>query len=152
VTVNGATNRITTGGYSYDANGNLTAMPLLSGMTYDVENRLTQVTHSSNGTDQYRYDPSNRRVWKKKPNGTEQTYFYGIDGRKLGTYSGTSSFTTVHQNVYFAGKLIWTEGAVAVNDRLGSVSSGGRRYFPYGEERTTTKECSRNRARSDGPS
>ena len=41
VNVNPATNRITTGGYSYDANGNLTAMPLLT-MRYDVENRLTQ--------------------------------------------------------------------------------------------------------------
>ena len=48
--VNPANNRITTGGYSYDANGNLAAMPLLT-LSYDVDNRLAQATHSSNGTD-----------------------------------------------------------------------------------------------------
>jgi RHS repeat-associated protein len=141
VLVDTATNHITTSGYAYDANGNLTAMPTLSSLVYDVDNRLITATHTSNGTDQYRYDPSNRRVWKKKPDGTQETYFYGLDGRKLGTYSGGTAgtpFATVHTNVYFAGKLIWAEGAAAVTDRLGSVVSGNRKYFPYGEEPTTT--------------
>jgi RHS repeat-associated protein len=46
----------------------------------------------------------------------------------------------MHTNVYFAGKLIWAEGAAAVTDRLGSVVSGNRKYFPYGEEPTTTAQ------------
>jgi RHS repeat-associated protein len=141
VLVDTATNHITTSGYAYDANGNLTAMPTLSSLVYDVDNRLITATHASNGTDQYRYDPSNRRVWKKKPDGTQETYFYGLDGRKLGTYSGGAAgtpFATVHTNVHFAGKLIWAEGAAAVTDRLRSVVSGNRKYFPYGEEPTTT--------------
>jgi YD repeat-containing protein len=32
-------------GYGYDANGNLTSMPLVT-MSYDVENRLVQATHT----------------------------------------------------------------------------------------------------------
>ncbi len=79
--VNPANNRITTSGYSYDANGNLTAMPMLT-LSYDIENRLKQATHSVNGTDQYAYDPSNRRVWKNDSLG-EKVYFYGVDGLRL---------------------------------------------------------------------
>ena len=33
-------------------NGNLTAMPMLT-LSYDIDNRLVQATHSVNGTDQY---------------------------------------------------------------------------------------------------
>jgi RHS repeat-associated protein len=36
--------------------------------------------------------------------------------------------------LYFAGNLIREQGQVVVLDRLGSVRSGGKRYFPYGEE------------------
>jgi RHS repeat-associated protein len=46
----------------------------------------------------------------------------------------------MHTNVYFAGKLIWAEGAAAVSDRLHSVVSGNRTYFPYGEEPTTSAQ------------
>jgi RHS repeat-associated protein len=46
----------------------------------------------------------------------------------------------MHTNVHFGGKLIWAEGAAAVTDRLGSVVSGNRKYFPYGEEPTTTAQ------------
>src|SRR5689334_3754528 len=58
-----ATNRIMSTGFSYDANGNMTASPLLTGVTYDVDNRLKTASG-----DQYGYDPSNKRIWKKKPN------------------------------------------------------------------------------------
>jgi RHS repeat-associated protein len=44
--------------------------------------------------------------------------------------------------LYFGGKLVKSDGAVVVTDRLGSVranSSGERMsYYPYGEERTST--------------
>jgi hypothetical protein len=62
VTVNPATNRITTGGYSYDANGKLPSMPTLS---YDIENHLVQAVGS--GTERYVYDSGNRRVWTAPP-------------------------------------------------------------------------------------
>jgi len=64
VLVDPATNRITTGGHSYDSNGNLTAMPMLT-MSYDVDNRLKEATHQVNGTERYVYDPSGQRVWKQ---------------------------------------------------------------------------------------
>jgi len=97
VTVNAATNRITTGGYSYDANGNLTAMPLLT-LSYDVENRVVQATHSSNGTDKYVYDPSNQRIWKKKPDGSERFTLFGLQGERLVSYSYSESYgyTSAH--------------------------------------------------------
>jgi len=41
--VDPATNHIV--GYGYDLNGNLTSMPLVT-MSYDVENRLVQATHT----------------------------------------------------------------------------------------------------------
>ena len=43
------TNRINSlHGFSYDANGNVTAMPGMTN-TYDAANRLTQVVHNSTG-------------------------------------------------------------------------------------------------------
>ena len=50
---NAATNRITTAGFSYDANGNLTQTPSVSGMSYDVENRLLAATG-----EHYRHGPA----------------------------------------------------------------------------------------------
>jgi hypothetical protein len=70
-------NRIMSPGFSYDANGNMTASPLLNGVTYDVDNRLK----AANG-DQYGYDASNKRIWKKKPDGSEEFYFFGAMGRE----------------------------------------------------------------------
>jgi RHS repeat-associated protein len=115
-------------------------MPTLSGFVYDIENRLTQVTHSQNGTDKYRYDPANRRVWHKQPNNNEVTIFYGLDGERMGRYAWTSNWVTWSTSVYFAGKLIWDDAGGVVTDRLGSVVTGNRKYFPYGEEPTTTSQ------------
>jgi len=138
VNVNPATNRITTGGYSYDANGNLTAMPLLT-MSYDVENRLAQATSSLDGADQYVYDPQGRRVWKNQtgsqgPSWT--TYFYGVDGNLLGRYE--SRYVSYYY-VYFGRKLIYSQIGPAgpvVEDRLASTVN----HFPYGEEPYTTQQ------------
>jgi RHS repeat-associated protein len=37
--------------------------------------------------------------------------------------------------VYFGGRLIQAAGTVVVVDRLGSNVTGGKRYFPYGQEK-----------------
>ena len=110
-------------------------MPLVT-MSYDVENRLVQATHTYNGTDHYVYDPSNRRVWKQEPT-RELIYFYGVDGTLLTTYRQQGQENV--NNVYFAGKLIWQGGAglgPATSDRLGSLTAN----YPYGEEYTTTDQ------------
>jgi RHS repeat-associated protein len=145
LTYDRATNRITTAGFSYDANGNLTVVPGVGTITYDVENRVT-----SAGGDTYAYDLSNRRI--KKNN---FVHFYAPDGRFLGIYiinytSPTISFTTVQTHLYFGGKLIRsidgatvnsTTGEPVLSDRLGSVRARATRridYFPYGEVRSET--------------
>jgi RHS repeat-associated protein len=133
VTVNPATNRITTSGYGYDSNGNLTSMPLLT-LSYDIENRLVQATSSLNGTERYVYDPGNQRVWKQG-----KVYFYGVEGNLLGTYGDGANND---YNVYFGGKLIWQEAAAGLAahpinaDRMSSTV----KHFPYGEEPTTTTQ------------
>jgi RHS repeat-associated protein len=131
VNVDPATNRITTSGYSYDSNGNLTAMPSLA-LSYDVENRVAQTVGSS--TKRYVYDPGNLRVWKEG-----HVYFYGIEGNLLATYGDDWNYD---YNVYFGSKQIWQEAAAgptahSVNsDRLDS----NVKHFPYGEESTTTTQ------------
>lgn len=93
-----ADNRIN--GYTYDANGNMTTPPGLTTASYDVENRMTTASPASGGTEYYVYGPDNQRVYKKKPDGTEELYMYGAFGERLGTYpfartpSGLYGFTT----------------------------------------------------------
>jgi RHS repeat-associated protein len=48
-TVNAA-NELTNSGYSYDANGNLTASPSFTGFTYNPKNQTTQINPTSGGT------------------------------------------------------------------------------------------------------
>src|SRR5208337_2319225 len=88
ISVDQTTNRISGSGYTYDANGNVTS----SGYTYDVENRMITAVGSADVV--YAYSPSNQRVWKgtytiSGGNWTQtaqEVYFYGVDGKKLGTY------------------------------------------------------------------
>ncbi|HUS08289.1 MAG TPA: RHS repeat-associated core domain-containing protein [Bryobacteraceae bacterium] len=132
-------NRITTAGYSYDANGNLTAMPGQTGLTYDTENRLLTATGET-----YGYTPDNKRVYKQLANGTEYFYFY-LGNRQLGTYAlGTNGFALVKQNVFFMGRRIYSYYAggpsiTPITDRLGS-DIAGTKYFPFGEEATTSSQ------------
>jgi len=135
LSVDMTTNRISTAGYSYDANGNLTATPAPGGlaMTYDVENRLQSVGGAS-----YSYALDNKRIVNWASN---TVYFYTPDGRKANSYtmSGVNTFYSGAFNFYFAGKLVQSNGQLVVTDRLGSVranlSTTERfRYFPYGEE------------------
>ena len=144
--------RITSSGYTYDSNGNLTAMPG-STFVYDIENRMVQVT--SSGSEYYGYDPSNRRVWKTTTtDGAGKIFFYGAMGELMGTYSCSSGCTTdppakVETNLHFAGKLIRWDNAAVVLDRLGGVVMRSNilanpqinqisNYYPFGEERTAT--------------
>ena len=75
LSVDGTINRISTGGFSYDANGNMTAKPSGNTMTYDPENRIATASLGGS-TDTYEYGSGNERVYKKSPNGVEEVYFY----------------------------------------------------------------------------
>jgi RHS repeat-associated protein len=131
VTVDPATNRITNSGMSYDANGSLTAMPGLN-MTYDTDNRML----SNSSGDSYLYDASGQRVMKTNGS-TLEYYFYGVEGNLLNNWPNG-------YNVYFGSKLIYNSGGTVVTDRLGSVVHKEQwtetRYFPYGDEPTTTQQ------------
>ena len=125
--IDAATNRIT--GFSYDANGNMTAGGGYTGASFDIENRMVSVT-GSGGTETYGYIASNKRFWKKKPNGAEEFYFYGISGQKMGTWQRSgSSLVLVDTNLYFGSKMILSRGVVPLLDRLGSNRNGSK-YFP----------------------
>ena len=81
LSVNASTNRISSSGYVYDSNGNMTTMPYGAGsmtLTYDIDNRLSRAVNS-NGTEYYGYSPDNRRVSQKLPSGTQLVHFYGSE-------------------------------------------------------------------------
>ena len=136
--VDGNTNRIIAG-WGYDGNGNVVYMPGFSSLTHDVSNRLASASPSSGGTEYYAYEPTNQRVWKKKPGGEEEVYFSTPEGEKLATYNVVTAWpgyahTLLLQvsstNLYFGGKLIREAGTAVVLDRLASRV----KHFPYGEE------------------
>ncbi len=156
VAINAATNRVSGGGWVYDASGNATAMPGGFTGTYDVENRLLEA--NKNFAMLYGYGADNRRIYEVKraamfTNGdTTEEYVTYWSGQRIGKYkvrwNGTinsgppDSFVFARaesENVYFGSKplRLGTETNV-VTDRLGSVRRDVRDYFPYGQERTTS--------------
>jgi RHS repeat-associated protein len=147
-----ANNRIT--GQSYDANGNMTS-GASSTLTYDIDNCV--VTAGGLSSENYSYDPGNKRIWKKRALGgglfAEDVYFYGIGTGRLGIYTKSGGTYTVKSvDVRFAGKLIYTNSAWVATDRLGSIryrkpSGAGERldFFPYGEERPSATAQDRDK-------
>jgi RHS repeat-associated protein len=79
-------------------------------------------------------------VWKA-PDGiiADEEFCFWAGNQRLGTYKstnpGTVGFTTASTNLYFRGRLIQAQGTAIVTDRLGSNVTGGKRYFPYGQEK-----------------
>ena len=144
LSVDPTTNRINSSGYSYDLAGNLTAMPGITSMVYDKNNRLSQATVAG-GTEKYGYNPAGQRAWMLSTSGAFTVYFYGVNGELLATYHhdyGSCHCTAAAgPYVYFAGKKIW-DGAGMVEDRLGSeVETSGASaasYYPFGELKSGT--------------
>jgi RHS repeat-associated protein len=141
-----ATNRITTSGYTYDLNGNLTAMPsvnggpAITGIQWDVLDRMTQAT-ANGSTTSYKYDAFGRRVESSTwPYGypVPRVYFYDMGGRLLAEYGNVyAGATPTKKYEYFAGQQLGQ-----YKDRVGSVrnTNGGvsSHYYPFGEEITST--------------
>jgi len=150
IAVTAATNRLAYS--SYDANGNM-----LTGvgatLTYDERNRLATATPMSGGTAYYGYAPDNKRIYQKTATGIEEWCVYDPRGERVGTFSVVTSgyypyltpgLVVAQTNVWFAGRLVnrysvatYTTNAV-LRDRLGSDRSSGERYYPYGDEITST--------------
>jgi RHS repeat-associated protein len=119
-------NRITSDGNTYDLNGNLTAMPGMYSMVYDVFDRLIQaITTPDYLTTTAKYDAFGRRVEQVRKNGDVWVSFHDTSGRLLTTYPGPNQ-------VYFAGQRLgqYTDRLGSVRYQTGSIFSS---YFPYGE-------------------
>lgn len=139
--IDGNTNRIAAGqGFGYDNNGNLTTRPGQT-LTYDIDNRLAQVTYSG-GSETYSYYANNQRMKKG-----DTYYFYGAGGEELGTfalitYQGETNPKWIRGRVKVQsiGGAMWINGELQYSDRLGSVVRKGgvtQRYYPDGEDRDT---------------
>jgi RHS repeat-associated protein len=156
--VDTATNHIN--GFSYDANGNQTGVPVPGAgtvtATYDIENRMVQLGTAG----KYAYNAQNQRVWRQGTESgatSEYFYFYGVGGQRIASYKITNyppvqafgnlaafSVQATDVLVYYGSKLL-QEGAYTTNfspnyvgvDRLGSIP-GGKSLYPWGEEVTAT--------------
>jgi YD repeat-containing protein len=127
-----ANNHITTTGYAYDANGNLTQTPTGS-YAYDVANRLI-----GNNI----YNLANQRIFDGV-----YLYYYGIRGELLAKYQPlfgaqqSQAYLQGTDNLYFAGRAVGNGGQWVTTDRIGSVRADGsgthRNFYPYGTEITS---------------
>jgi RHS repeat-associated protein len=139
VAVNAATNRITTSGYAYDANGNV-INDGLNTMTYDAENRVVSVVNGS-GTATYSYRASGARAVKVF-GGVTTVYIFDGD-RNIADYTGG---TLSNEYVYLGTQAIATHANGTlyyhVKDHLstrmyldsaGNVA-GQKGHYPFGED------------------
>jgi RHS repeat-associated protein len=140
LSINASTNRITTSGFAYDAAGNLVQWPggtVTMGAEYDVDGRLTRVTHDGWPAIRYYYDARNRRV-RRGEDWTARLELYGLGGELLGVYGPSTSWPVLlEERVYFAGRLVEHYNPRAypwqspTRDRLGSRPVARR--YPFGE-------------------
>lgn len=140
VTINAANNRISTSGYVYDTNGNMTQMPQLT-MVYDVANRMVESNHASAGTHYYGYNQSNQRVFERK--GTAVTYYlYGMGGERLmemkETCSGScTAYTEAQRWIYFAGRKMFSKTGSTLKAVTPNRLASEAKHYPYGETQGT---------------
>ena len=146
--VDPSTNRISSFGYDYDFNGNMTRMPQNNAyLTYDWSNRMIEY-YGQNGTETYAYAPDNRRVWRSGmgQSPVDTFTFYSPGGQKLGVYSVSMEYfnywplqlqhtAAYEENYYFGGRLVGGANGPVWGDRLGSIpgGQGTAAYFPFGE-------------------
>ena len=150
IPVNAPTNQLSNA--NYDANGNMTS-GVGATLTYDEANRMVTAQEVSGGKEYYGYDAANKRVYRVTSSRQEQITFYGAFGEKLGVYgiqAGTcdyyyiypspcvSGVTPLSTSIWFGGRLLMDSGNGVVQDRLGTNRVSGARFYPYGDEITST--------------
>lgn len=115
VSVDAASNRISTAGYAYDASGNITNDGV-NAMTYNAENRI--VTSSSGGvSSNYSYDGNGVRVSKQVGSATPTVYIT-LASKVLAEYaSGTAASSPLREYIYNGSKL------------AAKIESGTTRYY-----------------------
>jgi RHS repeat-associated protein len=143
----GTNNRITTGGFSYDLAGNLTA-DVTSSYAWNAESEI-KTANSVN----YTYDGDGDRV--QKSNG--KIYWYGAGTEILDESLASGNITDEY--VFFGGKRVAhrtvSSGSITyyAEDMLGSTrvmtTSAGvvcydADFYPYGGEKLITNTCAQN--------
>ncbi len=129
------TNRLASGNFGYDSNGNETYISPFT-MTYDVENRQTGFTSVSNGTATYTYDGDGRRV-TKTTGGVTTTYVYDAKGDLAAEYSTQPPppcLTCYVATDHLGSTRVVTDENAAVTAR--------HDFLPFGEELTTSNRTS----------
>jgi RHS repeat-associated protein len=137
VAIDPATNRISTSGYTYDNNGNMTQMPQLT-MSYDVANRMVSSNHASAGTQSYGYNQANQRVFVRNGN-TVTYYLYGLGGERLMEFQETCTggacggYTETQRWIYFAGRRMFSKTGSTLKAVTPNRLASEAKHFPYGE-------------------
>ncbi|MEJ1931698.1 RHS repeat-associated core domain-containing protein, partial [Nostoc sp. NIES-2111] len=153
--VDANTNRLSSFGYAYNANGNMTNMPQQNAqLSYDSSNRMTRFS-DLNDAESYQYAPDNKRIWRSKgcsyynqATGNNeprpQVIFYSVFGQKLGDYCLTDNVSVIQEYLYFGGRMVAKTnigGGPTLQsfktDRLHSNQDApGGGFFPYGETKS----------------
>lgn len=118
VVVNPGTNQITSPGYGYDANGNMTNDGENT-LVYDGEDRVTSSSSQNLGSASYIYDGKGLRVEKCVPNCTSptSTTVYIYSGSKvIAEYDGEQGLR--YEYLYAGGQLVASIGN-------GGITNGG---------------------------
>ena len=114
VAANTTTNHITTSGYSYDANGNMTNDGQNT-LTYDAENRLL-TSSGTLGSGTYTYDGKGRRV--KRVSGSTTTVYIYSGSNIVAEYVNGAAPSSPTNEYFYAG-----------DNKIASVESGSTYYY-----------------------
>ena len=116
--------------YSYDNNGNLVSKTDSLGtwiLSYDEENRLTQVTKPSGPTVNYKYDGLGRRTQRTTSGGANERYVYDGADALIDLNADWSVATTYFNGPGIDNHLRQTSSTAGVSyflaDHLGSTSA-----------------------------
>ena len=150
VTVDASSNRITTSGYAYDPNGNMTNDGSNT-LSYDAENRLI-TSSGSLGSATYTYDGNNLRV-KRTSSGVTSVIIYS-GGKYIADYaSGAAPSSPSDEYIYSEDQIIAaiqsgstyyfhndhlslrvrTNSSGTIQDQSGTYPFGETWYSPSGE-------------------
>lgn len=130
-----ASNRINTGGFQYDMNGNQTRVIKADGSVqrfqYDAANRLVRVNNDYGAALQYIwYGDDNERILTQNGDSNDRTYYFSDDVEYVETANSPTS-------------LRWTKTYITSNDRLFSVirdnGAGGETWDFYHPDRLGTR-------------
>jgi RHS repeat-associated protein len=129
---NSLTNRLTFNNFGYDNAGNQTTISPYA-VSYDVENRQTGFTSTSNGSATYTYDGDGRRV-TKTTGGVTTTYVYDAGGNLAAEYSSQPPSMPC-QTCYLTTDHLGSTRVIT--DQNGNAVSR-HDFLPFGEELATS--------------